>query len=164
MSDWFRPLTELVLAGPSWPCHNAVMSQDLERLADRVKQRRIELELGIEPAARSAGMSKDTWKRVEAGLTVRDTSYAKIDQALAWAVGSCAKIADGGDPVEAGPAESKVEFASVPPDAMEAEVRQAVQNAMVAGTDLTADKIRQVNEAAIRVLRERGILPPAEED
>jgi uncharacterized protein (DUF58 family) len=140
------------------------MTPDLARLADRVKRRRIELELGIEPAARSAGMSKDTWKRVEAGLAVRDTSHAKIDQALSWATGSCQKILEGGDPVEVRRPGRVVEFAPVPPEAMEAEVRQAVQNAMVAGTDLTADRIREVNERAIQALRERGILPPADEN
>ena len=58
--------------------------------------------------------------------------------------------------------DERTEFAAVPPEVMEEQVRQAVTNAMVAGTDLGADKIRAVNEAAIRILRERGVLPPAE--
>lgn len=50
-------------------------------------------------AATAAGISKDTWHRVEEGEEVRESTYAKIDRALNWATGSCMTIAEGGPPV-----------------------------------------------------------------
>lgn len=50
-------------------------------------------------AAQAAGISKDTWQRVEEGDEVRPSTYAKIDRALGWATGGCTSIAEGGEPV-----------------------------------------------------------------
>jgi hypothetical protein len=139
-------------------------SPDLPRLALRVKKRRLELGLARNTTAVEYGMSKSTWKRVEEGLPVREMNYAKIERALLWATGSCVRILEGGDPIPIERSEAgSVDFASVPADDMEGEIRQAVQNAMVAGTNLTADRIREVNEIAIELLKKRGILPMGDE-
>ncbi|MFF8716218.1 helix-turn-helix domain-containing protein [Streptomyces sp. NPDC015184] len=74
-------------------------TRDLGRLASRVKAHRLELYPSRVAAAGAVGISKDTWRRVEEGLDVRESTYAKIDRALGWATGSCVAIADGGDPV-----------------------------------------------------------------
>lgn len=75
-------------------------TRDLGRLAERVKAHRLALYPSRLAAARAAGVSKDTWQRVEEGVPdVRDTSYAKIDTALGWAIGGCIAIAEGGEPV-----------------------------------------------------------------
>ncbi len=153
----------------SWPVRSSpviigrVATDDPHALAEAVKKRRLELHLARKIAAESVGMSKDTWKRVEDGDPVRDLAYAKIEKVLGWETGSCRIILAGGSPIPAGTEpDREVEYAPVPAEMLEDEVRQAVTNAMVGGTDLTADKIRAVNEAAIRVLRERGVLPPTE--
>lgn len=96
--------------------------------------------------------------RVENGEQVRHSTYDKVEKTLGWTVGSCRKILDGGDAVPVDGAD----FASVPVGALEDEVRNAIQGAMVAATDLNASVIRDVNERAIEALRSKGILPPAE--
>lgn len=108
-------------------------------------------------------MSNDTWIRVEKALPVQPSTYDRIEETLRWSVGSCRKITEGGEAVVLSEdLDVDVEFAAVPAEDQEAAIRQAVQDAMVAGTDLNAGKIRDVNERVIETLRERGILPPAD--
>lgn len=106
-----------------------------------------------------AELSKDTWARVENAEPVRHITYDKIEGALGWSIGSCRKILGGDEPSLL---DLDVEFAAVPAEQQEAAIRQAVQDAMVAATDLNAGKIRDINERVIEMLRERGILPSAE--
>ncbi|MFD9602031.1 hypothetical protein [Streptomyces sp. NPDC059970] len=77
-------------------------TRDLDRLASRVKARRLELYPSRLTAAGAVGISKDTWRRVEEGLDARELTYAKIDRALGWTPGSCVVVADGGEPVLVG--------------------------------------------------------------
>lgn len=51
---------------------------DRRRLADIVRRERIDKKLDKEPAARAAGVSSITWKRVEDAEGVRDASLSKI--------------------------------------------------------------------------------------
>jgi transcriptional regulator with XRE-family HTH domain len=134
------------------------MATDLQRLAERVGQRRIECGLGIEPAARLAGMSKDTWKRVEAGKRVQDTSYAKIDRALHWAVGGCADILAGREPLEVEVSEGGIQTAKLHPEEIAEAVRLAVQTASIATTELTAPEIRALTAGVLDDLKRRGVV------
>jgi hypothetical protein len=72
---------------------------DLDRLAKYVKTHRLELFTSRKAAADAAGISKDTWQKVEEAEAVRDATYAKIDRALGWATGSCVAITQGAEPV-----------------------------------------------------------------
>lgn len=74
-------------------------TRDLGRLAKHVKAHRLELYPSRLAAAQAAGVSKDTWQRVEEGEPVRESTYVKIDRALGWAAGSCFLVAEGGSPV-----------------------------------------------------------------
>ena len=74
-------------------------TRDLDRLAQRVRAHRMELYPSRLAAARAAGISKDTWKRVETGQLVQEAKYVQIDRALGWATGSCVLVAEGGEPV-----------------------------------------------------------------
>lgn len=131
-------------------------------LATTVRKRRTELGLGIEPAAKLAGISKDTWKRVEAGLGVRDTTYAAVDRALQWASGGCATVLKGGDAlaVEAVREEGEVvQIARIPKRELERVFGDAVQSAALATKgDMTGDQILELNRRVMEELRERGIL------
>ncbi len=134
-------------------------SPDLERLAALVHKRRTELRLGIEPAAKLGGISKDTWKRVEGGQKVWDRSYAGIEAALDWASGSCMRILDGKDPVTSEPFIEDVKVTQVPPAELERLVGDAVRHAAIATKgSLTGDEILELNQRVIEELRERGIL------
>ncbi|WP_075737561.1 helix-turn-helix domain-containing protein [Streptomyces acidiscabies] len=131
-------------------------TRDLDRLGDRVKSHRLALYPSRQAAAAAAGITKDTWQRVEEGRPVRDTSYAKIDAALGWAAGSCLIVAEGGEPLlgEAG--------AATPVHAMrptEGAVRSAVLEAATA--KLSETPIGQVQEFAdelVEVLRRAGVV------
>jgi len=123
-----------------------------ERLATLVQQRRTELKLGVEPAAKAAGISKDTWKRVEAGQKVWDRSFAGIEMALQWKPGTCREILDGLDPITTG----LIQVSRA--DAV-GEARDAVQLALIATTKgTTAEEIREMSERVVQELRERGII------
>ncbi|MET9395408.1 helix-turn-helix transcriptional regulator [Streptomyces sp. NPDC006624] len=136
------------------------MTLDLDRLSACVRRRRQELGLGIEPAARRAGISKDTWKRTERGQSVREASYVKIDQALGWAPGSCLQVLEGNEPVVAQEAEtvSGVTLVSLPRQALETAIRQALESAAIAVTDLHASDIRRMNERVIEDLRDKKLI------
>ncbi|MDR3079476.1 MAG: hypothetical protein LBV60_00855 [Streptomyces sp.] len=132
---------------------------DLERLAALVQRRRTELRLGIEPAAKQGGISKDTWKRVEAGQKVWDRSYAGIDTALQWATGSCLRVLGGDDPIVSEPLHDDVKAADVPRSELERLVGNAVQHAAIATKgSLTGDEILELNRRVIDELREQGVL------
>jgi transcriptional regulator with XRE-family HTH domain len=151
-----------VLASPNQSCHDvSVSTPDLRRLADRVVERRKGLNLSIKRAAALAPMSKDTWIRVEAGKQVQNQTYDKVELVLHWTVGSCRKVLDGGDPMLLPDSEAQ-RITPVPKeDLAEAEIRDAVQGALISTTDdLTSSEIRSVNERAIEILRDRGVLPP----
>lgn len=139
-----------------------VSTPDLQRLAEHVADRRNRLGMSVRRAAGVAGVSKDTWTRLEAALPVRHSTYDAAELALGWTAGSCRKIADGGDALLLeDAAESATSTTSVPPETLEVEIRDAVQGALIASTDeLTTSQIREVNEHAIAILRARGILPP----
>jgi len=134
---------------------------DLERLATLVKKRRIELKLGIEPAAKLGGISKDTWKRVEAGQKVWDRSYAGVDSALQWAPGSCLRALAGHDPItaEALPHADNVKVSDVPKSELERLVGNAVQHAAIATKgSLTGDEILELNRRVLDELRNQGVI------
>jgi transcriptional regulator with XRE-family HTH domain len=134
------------------------MATDLERLAERVATRRIELGLGVEPAARIAKMSKDTWKRVESGKRVQGISYAKIDRALRWAVGGCHDILAGKDPIEVEVSADGIQHARLDPAEIEDAVRLAVQTASIATTELSAPQIRALVAGVLDDLKQRGVV------
>jgi hypothetical protein len=134
----------------------AFEKSDLERLAKLVVARRLELALGVHPAATRAGISKDTWKRVEAGMTVRATTYTDIERVLQWATGSCRGILEGGEPRPA----DAVKVTEIPASAIEQEdIRQAVSSAII-GTrgDLTGAEIVEINDKVLAELRRRGLI------
>lgn len=131
---------------------------DLRRLADAVSVRREGLNLSVDECARRAKMSNTTWHKVEDGLTVRGTTYARVEQVLQWPAQTCAEIL------------ARPEFTPFPSDVAggarysqpplpEDAVRLAVQSATIATTpDLTGAQIAALQEGVIEHLRRQGIL------
>lgn len=131
-----------------------------ERLGQLVQTRRAELKLGVEPAAKLAGISKDTWKRVEAGLKVWDRSYGGIETALQWAPGSCRRILEGDAPIvaEASPA-GDAAIAVIPKEELERQVGDSVNSAALGiKGGLTDEQILELNARVLKELRERGVI------
>lgn len=138
--------------------------RDLGRLAKAVKARRLQLHPSRLAAAKSAGVSKDTWQRVEDGLLVRDVSYAKMDRALGWAVGSCVAIAEGGEPVpvEALGGDGGAMISAVPVGWLEKELPGVVESsAMATAPGLTVREIHALSDRVVEeLLRRRSASNP----
>ncbi|MET9727727.1 helix-turn-helix domain-containing protein [Streptomyces zaomyceticus] len=134
--------------------------RDLDALAKAVKTRRIELGLGYKNAAKQAGISPETWKRIETAQPVRELSYAKVDPVLQWAPGSCTAVLAGRTPVPVTPMEGHpgVSISPVPPEALEA-AKDTIQLATIATTSgLTADEIRALSERIVADLKKNNLL------
>ncbi|PWK81647.1 helix-turn-helix protein [Lentzea atacamensis] len=86
-----------------------------QRLGDLVAARRKELGLSKEAAARLAGISSITWKRIEDGDPVQDAKYASASTALNWDPSAMENyLADGLPPHEPSPAEDFIADAPDP--------------------------------------------------
>ncbi len=138
---------------------------DLERLARYVEHRRLDLRLSRAAASAAAGMSKDTWMRVERGRPVREMNYAKIDKTLEWAPGSCLSVAAGQEPVlltgELAPGHygAKVAESTDASTDKTAVVRRVVESAHIAMTDhLTAQQIRDLSARIAADLKDEGVI------
>lgn len=128
-------------------------TRDLERLAKHVRAHRLQQYSSRDAAAAAAGVTRNTWKRVEEGQDVRESTYAKIDQALGWAVGSCDLIANGDEPVlaDAGP------VAPSAPRMTEEEIRRAAFDAATATLPTApVGELRDFVDELVRVLRATG--------
>ncbi|MFE4867634.1 hypothetical protein [Streptomyces sp. NPDC056682] len=134
---------------------------DLARLATYVSKRRTELKLGVEPAAKLAGISKDTWKRVEAGQKVWDSKYAGVEEALSWAPGSCQDVMAGGEPLisTVSEADQRTRITAIPKAELERVFGDAVTSAAIATRgDLSGAEVRELNRRVMEELRQRGVL------
>jgi hypothetical protein len=71
------------------------------RLGWFVKQGRRQRRLSQVAAAKLAGISRQAWIDLEAGIRDSyDTTFQGVEDALRWQSGSCAAIRDGGQPTE----------------------------------------------------------------
>lgn len=133
---------------------------DLARLGGLAKARRVELGLGIKKAAAQAGISKETWSRLESGRPLRDLSYQKIERVLGWAAGSCTLVLDGGEPiaVEASQAAPDVTLAEVPSPELTDAMELSVQRASIGVVELNAEQIQEMSRRVVDDLKRRGII------
>ncbi|MFC8065416.1 helix-turn-helix domain-containing protein [Streptomyces sp. NPDC057293] len=137
------------------------MGNDYARLGKLVYERRVHLGLGVEPAAKLAGMSKDTWKKIEAGRSdVHATSYTKVERALQWAPNSCLRVLEGQEPVvvEAS-AVPDAAMAVIPKEELARQVGDSVNSAVLGvKSGMTAQEILALNERVLEELRKRGVI------
>jgi DNA-binding XRE family transcriptional regulator len=73
--------------------------EKLERLGQRVEQERVSRGWGKEQAAREAGISSITWKRIEDGQPVQDMKRRAVEITLGWEYGSMDRVMEGREPV-----------------------------------------------------------------
>lgn len=134
-------------------------TRDLNRLGARVKAHRLELHPSRLAAAHAAGISKDTWKRVEDGEVVRDDKYPRIDKALGWVVGSCVAIADGGEPAladgSAGTGLVSASAAAAVPSAEQVR-RAAFEAARAKLPDAPIGALDEFSDELVEILRRAG--------
>ena len=108
-----------------------------------------------------AGVSPDTWRRVERAEPVRDLSFAKMDPVLQWAVGSCIAVLEGRSAIPTRPSDSNPEVAisTVPPEAIEEEARDVVKLATLAtAKGLTREQILELSDRVVEDLKKHGLL------
>ncbi|MFJ7417926.1 helix-turn-helix domain-containing protein [Streptomyces uncialis] len=130
--------------------------RDLGRLAEAVKARRMQLHRSRLTAARAAGLSKDTWQRIEEGKAVWEVSYSKAEAALRWAPGSCLAVGDGGQPVEIETSDGST-MSQIPVEWLEGVVPGVVQSsAMTTTPGLTVREIHALSDAVAKALIERA--------
>ncbi|MFF7837630.1 helix-turn-helix domain-containing protein [Streptomyces ossamyceticus] len=138
-------------------------TRDLDRLAARVKAHRLQAYPSRKAAADAAGITKDTWQRVEEGKAVREVSYVGVERALRWAVGSCIAIAEGGEPALVDPDDKAAVLASAPAMRLSAEVvrkaayaaaRAKMPTAPIGEVDAFADELVDVLRRAGEVVDE----------
>lgn len=81
------------------------MSTNAERLAQRVRARRDELDLSQLDVWQAGGPSNTTLTEIENGRTERltRTTARKLDAGLQWEPGSAKRIWEGGEPRPLGP-------------------------------------------------------------
>ena len=121
-----------------------------------VRHRREELKLSIRTAASEAGLSINTWRRLEQAMAIRSHNFAKIEKALSWAHGSIRDfLGEGRTPIVVGPALPGVQVATLPDDAVEASVAKAI---IAVADGVTAKQIRDISELVLDDLRRKGLL------
>lgn len=110
-----------------------------EWLGETVRERRRDLRLSKEEAARRGGMSVKTWTNVEEARPVRDTTYVGIEDALEWERGSVSAVLDGSDPTPLPPVEVRepieVEYAARVLELVRAQYGEDVYRAAIAKLD-----------------------------
>ena len=124
-----------------------------------VEARRVKLFSSRLKAATAAGMSKDTWKRVENGEPAQLGTYAKMEPVLNWAFGSCEAIAEGGEPlpVEYVGSNGDVTMVSKPQVASAGDVKTAVTiSAFATMPDATVGSVQAQAERLVEELRKLG--------
>lgn len=128
------------------------------RLGRLLAQRRTTLGWHKREAAEAADVTHTTYMRVERGLSVRDVTYAKIDQGFGLAPGACMAVIEGAGELQV--AGQEMEGVRIAPVAEPADgVRRAVQNAVIATLpDTPAGKMAELSEGVLAELRRLGIM------
>lgn len=75
------------------------MNTHARRLDALMDTRRLELGLRWKGVVERAGITHQTLLQLRKGQPVADLTIARVEQALEWAPGSIAQIAEGGDPI-----------------------------------------------------------------
>ncbi|OXS35441.1 hypothetical protein [Streptomyces sp. XY006] len=131
-------------------------TRDLGRLAKTVKAHRLQQYPSRDAAAEAAGITRNTWKRVEEGQEVRESTYGKVDKALGWAIGSCLAIAEGGEPALGAEGGDPTAAAPAPPLNADALRRAAFEAARATLPSAPIGDIDAFSDELVEVLRRAG--------
>lgn len=138
----------------------------LQRLANQVAQRRVDLKMNKIDVARAAEIQINTYSKVEDGKPVRSTTYGRIEEVLGWAPGTCVDILRGAAAatvIESGPPGAVI--SPIQAGDLAADVADAVQNAAIAVSDsLTAGEIRRLKRLVVEELVKRGKISDPDRD
>jgi DNA-binding XRE family transcriptional regulator len=141
-------------------------ARHLQRLAALVAQRRAQLALTKEDAAKVCGIAYMTYWKIEDGQSVRPSTYAKLEVGFNFRAGSCKAVLDGStDSVTLEDGTELVEggqISRVDSDALSQGIDDAVtRSALLVAPELNGHQIQELREQVAEELRRLGILPSA---
>lgn len=138
-------------------------ARHLQRLAALVAQRRAQLKLKMEDAAKACGVAYMTYWKIENGQSVRESTYSKVEVAYDMRAGACRAVLGGADSITLNDGTELIEggqIVRVDPEALSEEIGDAVaKSVMLVAPELTGGKIQAIHERAVDILRKRGIVP-----
>jgi transcriptional regulator with XRE-family HTH domain len=136
----------------------------LQQLAALVAQRRAQMKLTMEDAAKACGIAYMTYRKIEGGQSVRDSTYAKLEVAFGMRAGACRAVLDGAGSVVLTDGTELIEGGAVRDfrsGSLEEEVDRAFdKSAQLTTPGLTLSEAKALKEEMLRELRERGVLKP----
>lgn len=138
-------------------------ARHLQRLAALVAQRRAQLGLTKEDAAKACGIAYMTYWKIEDAQRVRATTYAKLEVAFGMRAGSCKAVLDGADSITLDDGTELIEGGQIKRldlDTLREVIPDAVtRSAMLVAPELTGRQIQELGEQVVEDLRRRGRLP-----
>ncbi|RSS92513.1 hypothetical protein EF919_18450 [Streptomyces sp. WAC02707] len=138
-------------------------ARHLQKLAALVTQRRAQLRLSQEKAAKTCDVAYMTYRKIEEGQSVRSSTYAKLEVGFGMRAGSCKAVLDGADSITLEDGTEMIEggrITPLDPNTLEEGLREAVRaGATVTAPGLTLGEVEAMNERIVEELRRRGILP-----
>jgi|SRR5690606_1135068 len=138
-------------------------ARHLQRLAALVAQRRAQLGLTKEDAAKACGIAYMTYWKIEDAQRVRATTYAKLEVAFGMRAGSCKAVLDGADSITLDDGTELIEGGQIKRldlDTLREVIPDAVtRSAMLVAPELTGRQIQELGERVVEDLRRRGRLP-----
>lgn len=165
-----RPCIQVRIAVARGSCHHVDMAptddqtaEHLQRLAALVAQRRAQLRLKKQEAPTVCGLSYMTYWKIEAGQTVRPSSYQKLEVGFNFRAGSCKAVLDGSsDSVVLEDGTQLIaggQIRDFKAGGLRDEIDRAFDiSAQLAAPHLTLSEAKALKEDMLRELRERGVL------
>ncbi|MFD0437066.1 hypothetical protein [Streptomyces chartreusis] len=148
-------------------------ARHLQKLAALVTQRRVQLGFrSKEAAATACGLSHMPYRNVEKGVPVSVTTYNKIEVGFGFRPGSCKAVLDGADSIILEDGTELIEGGQITHHQVDLEgISEEMRREFIDAATVTSPGIslgeadamsREAVERAVKILRERGILPKAE--
>jgi transcriptional regulator with XRE-family HTH domain len=139
-------------------------NRHLQRLAALVAQRRAQMNLTMEDAAKACGIAYATYWKIENAQDVRRSTYAKVEVAYGMHAGSCRAILDGAESIVLADGSELIEHGQIrdfKSRQLEEEVDRAFdKSAQLTAPHLTLSEAKAMKDEMLRELRERGVLKP----
>lgn len=136
----------------------------LRKLAALVMQRRVQLDLTKQAAAKACRVAYQTYWNIEAGQGASGSTYAKIDVAFGLRAGSCQAVADGlSDSITLEDGTELIEGGQIRDFADRGQLAEAIdrafmRSAQLTAPDLTLSQAKAIKDEMFRQLRSDGVL------
>ncbi|MFH9072748.1 hypothetical protein [Streptomyces alboflavus] len=137
----------------------------LQKLAALITQRRVALGLtNKEAGAARCGLSPMTYRKIEGGERVTDTSYAKLEIGYGFRPGACREVLDGADSITLEDGTELIEGGQIrdhvdPARLAEVTPGALTKSASLHAPELTLGQIESIAGGFMEELRRLGVVP-----